>query len=55
MSRAQAADKSERGSGSSSEVATAPPGPTREQDRDKALPPIISETVKLLHLILNSI
>ena len=37
-SRAKAADKSETGSGSSSEVATAaPPGPKREQGRDKTL------------------
>lgn len=39
MSRAKAADKSDRGSGSSSEVATAaPPGPKREQERDNTLP-----------------
>lgn len=37
-SRAKTADKSEKGSGSSSEVATAsPPGPKREQRRDKTL------------------
>lgn len=38
-SRVKAADKSERGNGSSSEVATAsPPGPKREPGRDNTLP-----------------
>lgn len=38
-SKAKATDKSETGSGSSSEVAsTAPPGPEKEQERDTTLP-----------------